>query len=141
EADELNAIIRAELDELPGKYKMPLVLHYFGGLSHDQISKEMKCTTAALGVRLHRARKMLGKRLSARGISLEGAALGVALAAAVPAAFVWWLLPPLSVRFVTAPLVLAIFGVAYFAIAKLAHVEEATAFLSGIGSRLARFRR
>jgi hypothetical protein len=67
--------------------------------------------------------------------------IGVALAAAVPAAFVWWLLPPLSVRFVTAPLVLAIFGVAYFAIAKLAHVEEATAFLSGIGSRLARFRR
>ena len=87
EADELNAIIRAELDELPGKYKMPLVLHYFGGLSHDQISREMKCTTAALGVRLHRARKMLGKRLSARGISLEGAALSTALAAAIPAVF------------------------------------------------------
>lgn len=67
--------------------------------------------------------------------------IGIALAAAVPAALVWWLLPPLSVRFVTAPLVLAIFGVAYFAIAKLAHVEEATAFLSGVGSRLARFRR
>ncbi|MDB5324721.1 MAG: hypothetical protein JWM57_290 [Phycisphaerales bacterium] len=87
EADELNAILRAELDELPGKYKMPLVLHYFGGLSHDQISKEMKCTTAALGVRLHRARKMLGKRLTARGISLEGVALTAALAAAIPAVF------------------------------------------------------
>ena len=87
EADELNAILRAELDELPGKYKMPLVLHYFGGLSHDQISKEMKCTTAALGVRLHRARKMLGKRLTARGINLEGVALTAALAAAIPAVF------------------------------------------------------
>jgi putative peptidoglycan lipid II flippase len=67
--------------------------------------------------------------------------IGVALAAAVPAALVWWLLPPLSVRFVTAPLVLAVFGLAYFALAKLAHVEEATAFLNGVGSRLARFRR
>ncbi|MGC4030719.1 MAG: sigma-70 family RNA polymerase sigma factor [Tepidisphaeraceae bacterium] len=87
EADELSAILRAELDELPSKYRMPLVLHYFGGLSHEQISNEMKCTTAALGVRLHRARKMLAKRLTARGISLEGAALGAALAVAVPTVF------------------------------------------------------
>lgn len=83
EHNELSAIIRAELDELPAKYRMPLVLHYFGGLSHDQISREMQCTTAALGVRLHRARKMLGKRLSARGVSLEGAALGAAIAIAI----------------------------------------------------------
>ena len=104
EADELNAILRAELDELPGKYKMPLVLHYFGGLSHDQISKEMKCTTAALGVRLHRARKMLGKRLTARGISLEGVALSAALAAAVPVVF--------SERFITHTSA-AVAGIAY----------------------------
>ena len=83
EADEQNAILRAELDQLPAKYRMPLVLHYFGGLSHDQISKEMNCTTAALGVRLHRARKMLGKRLAARNVTLEGAALGAAIAATV----------------------------------------------------------
>src|ERR1700712_5471921 len=51
EADEQNVILRAELDQLPAKYRMPLVLHYFGGMSHDQISKEMNCTTAALGVR------------------------------------------------------------------------------------------
>ncbi|MGN6626226.1 MAG: sigma-70 family RNA polymerase sigma factor, partial [Tepidisphaeraceae bacterium] len=83
EAGELHQVIRAELDQLPTKYRMPLVLHYFGGLSHDEISKEMRCTTAALGVRLHRARKMLGKRLTARGISLESAALGAAIAVAI----------------------------------------------------------
>jgi RNA polymerase sigma factor (sigma-70 family) len=83
ENGEIHQIIRAELDQLPAKYRMPLVLHYFGGLNHDEISREMRCTTAALGVRLHRARKMLGKRLSARGISLESAALGVAVASAV----------------------------------------------------------
>lgn len=66
--------------------------------------------------------------------------IGIALGAAVPAALVWWLLPPLSVR-LTAPMVLAVFGVAYFAIAKLAHVEEATAFLGSISRRLRRLRR
>ena len=66
--------------------------------------------------------------------------IGIALGAAVPAALVWWLLPPLSVR-LTAPLVLAVFGVAYFGIAKLAGVEEATAFLGSIGRRLRRLRR
>lgn len=83
EAAELSVIIRHELDQLPAKYRMPLVLHYFGGMSHEQIAKEMACTPAALGVRLHRARKMLGKRLTAKNISLEGAALGLAIAAAI----------------------------------------------------------
>jgi RNA polymerase sigma factor (sigma-70 family) len=82
-AAETSSIIRAELEELPAKYRMPLVLHYFGGMSHEQISQEMKCTPAALGVRLHRARKMLGKRLTARGMSIEGAALGLGIATAV----------------------------------------------------------
>ncbi len=80
---EISQIIRHELDQLPAKYRMPLVLHYFGGLSHDQISQEMRCTTAALGVRLHRARKMLGKRLTVRGVNLERGALGAAIAVAI----------------------------------------------------------
>jgi len=83
ETTELQEIIRAELDHLPAKYRMPLVLHYFGGLGHDEISREMNCTTAALGVRLHRARKMLGKRLSTRGVTLQGVALTTALASLV----------------------------------------------------------
>lgn len=83
EQSELHEQIRGELDHLPAKYRMPLVLHYFGGMSHEAISREMKCTPATLGVRLHRARKMLGKRLTARGITLEHAALGAAIAASV----------------------------------------------------------
>ncbi len=83
EQSELQELIRAELDHLPAKYRMPLVLHYFGGMSHEEIGKEMSCTTAALGVRLHRARKMLGKRLTVRGITLETTALGAAIALSV----------------------------------------------------------
>jgi putative peptidoglycan lipid II flippase len=66
--------------------------------------------------------------------------IGVAVAAAVPAGLAWWALPPLSVR-LAAPLVLAVFGLAYLGMAKLAHVEEASAFLAAVGRRLGRFRR
>jgi putative peptidoglycan lipid II flippase len=61
----------------------------------------------------------------------------VALGAAVPAALLWWSLPPLSVR-LTAPLVLAVYGAAYFGIARLARIEEASAFLQGLSRRLRR---
>lgn len=83
ENGEIHKIIREELDQLPAKYRMPLVLHYFGGLSHEDLAKELRCTVSALGVRLHRGRKMLGERLRKRHISLEGPALGIAIAAAV----------------------------------------------------------
>jgi putative peptidoglycan lipid II flippase len=66
--------------------------------------------------------------------------IGVAFAAALPAALVWWLLPPLSPR-LAAPLVVGVYAAAYFAIATLAHVEEAALFLGGVRRRLGRFKR
>jgi putative peptidoglycan lipid II flippase len=101
-------------------------------------------TASAAGawLELLRLRGQLRRRLPGFDLPWKDDArmIGAALAAAVPAAIVWWLLPPLSVR-LTAPMVLAAFGAAYFAVAKLAGVEEATAFLAGVGRRLGRFRR
>jgi putative peptidoglycan lipid II flippase len=101
-------------------------------------------TASAAGawLELMRLRGQLRRRLPGFDLPWKDDArmIGVALAAALPAAGVWWLLPPLSVR-LTAPLVLAVFGVAYFMIAKLAGVEEGTIFLAGLGRRLQRFRR
>lgn len=67
---ELRAAIQEELQQIPAKYRMPLILHYFGGMSRDQMAKELSCKAATLGVRIFRAREMLGKRLKKRGISL-----------------------------------------------------------------------
>ena len=36
--EELKNVMMEELDKLPAKYRMPLVLHYFGGLSRDEIA-------------------------------------------------------------------------------------------------------
>lgn len=80
---ELRHIISEELQTLPPKYRMPLVLHYFGGLTREQMASELNCKPATLGVRLFRAREMLGKRLAKRGVVLPAVALPIAIAMVV----------------------------------------------------------
>ena len=71
--EELRGVLREEIDKLPAKYRMPLILHYFGGMSPEEMSRELGCNTSTLGVRLHRGRKMLAGDLTSRGISINAA--------------------------------------------------------------------
>ncbi|HSI35156.1 MAG: sigma-70 family RNA polymerase sigma factor [Phycisphaerae bacterium] len=77
--EELRHVIQEEIDQLPAKYRAPLLLHYYGGMSREEMAKELGCRTNTLGVRLHRAREMLGKRLTKRGVALSGVMFGVLL--------------------------------------------------------------
>src|SRR4051812_10662307 len=81
--DEVKVVLRDELDKLPAKYRLPLVLHYFGGLKPEEMARELGCKPSPLGVRLHRGRKLLAENLSARGVSISGSLLGCALATLV----------------------------------------------------------
>jgi RNA polymerase sigma factor (sigma-70 family) len=78
-SEEVKRLISEELSALPAKYRMPLILHYFGGLSREEMSRELGCNPATLGVRVHRGKAMLGKRLARRGVALGAAVLGLAL--------------------------------------------------------------
>jgi putative peptidoglycan lipid II flippase len=62
----------------------------------------------------------------------------VALAATVPGALVWWLLPRGLHPIAKAVLVLGPYGLAYLALAKLAGIEEVEAFVGGLRRRLTR---
>jgi RNA polymerase sigma factor (sigma-70 family) len=75
--EELRTIVQQELAKLPPKYRMPLILHYFGGLSREEMARELNCRANTLGVRLHRGREMLSKRLAKRGVALSGVVMGV----------------------------------------------------------------
>jgi RNA polymerase sigma factor (sigma-70 family) len=77
--EELRHILREEIDKLPAKYRMPLILYYFGGLSPEEMSKELRCNTSTLGVRLHRGRKMLAESLTERGITMNAAIVAAVL--------------------------------------------------------------
>src|SRR5439155_22050012 len=83
--EELKLILRDELDKLPAKYRLPLVLHYFGGLKPEETARELGCKPSTLGVRLHRGRKLLAESLGSRGFAISGSMLTIALAAAVQA--------------------------------------------------------
>jgi hypothetical protein len=59
----------------------------------------------------------------------------LALAAVLPGALVWWLLPPLRPVF-KAILVLGTYGAAYLVLAKLARLPEVESLLAGVRRRL-----
>lgn len=86
--DVIAGIVRDAIDQLPERYRMAVILHYFGGMTLELIAVELKISRQAVGTRLHRGRKMLGERLAGMGVMLDNGALASALAVIVPAAVV-----------------------------------------------------
>ena len=80
---EMADIVRDELSKLPAKYRLPLILHYFGGLRPEEVARELGFKPSTLGVRLHRGRKMLADSLAGRGITLTTGMLATILAGVV----------------------------------------------------------
>src|SRR5688572_10693736 len=82
---EMADIVRDELAKLPAKYRLPLILHYFGGLRPEEVARELGYKPSTLGVRMHRGRKMLADSLAGRGITLTSGMLASILAGVVHA--------------------------------------------------------
>src|SRR5688572_24705592 len=88
DATATAGIVRDAIDQLPEKYRLAVILHYFGGLSLERIAVELKLKRPAVATRLHRGRKMLAERLAQRGLLLEHQTLAAALGVLVPAGVV-----------------------------------------------------
>lgn len=87
EEDELKRLINDEINQLPSKYRLPLILHYFGGLTREEMAKELNVRPNTLGVRVYRGRELLGKRLAQRGLSINTGALSLMLAGSISLRF------------------------------------------------------
>jgi RNA polymerase sigma factor (sigma-70 family) len=87
EQDELKRIINDEINQLPAKYRLPLILHYFGGLTREEMAKELNVRPNTLGVRVYRGRELLGKRLAARGLNVTAGVLPLMLAGSISLRF------------------------------------------------------
>jgi len=61
----------AEIDRLPERFRTPVMLHYFEGLSTEAIAQRLGCPRGTILSRLARARERLRRRLEQRGVSLE----------------------------------------------------------------------
>jgi RNA polymerase sigma factor (sigma-70 family) len=80
---ELSPIIDEEIRRLPARYREPVVLCYLEGRTHSEAARELGCPKGTVAIRLLRARKLLQKRLTRRGVTLAG---GLVALAAIPSA-------------------------------------------------------
>jgi RNA polymerase sigma factor (sigma-70 family) len=84
---ELRTVLDAEVARLPERFRAPIVLCYFEGLTHDQAAERLRCPVGTVRSRMAKAREILRSRLVRRGFgpaSLVPAAPLAGLAPAVP---------------------------------------------------------
>jgi RNA polymerase sigma factor (sigma-70 family) len=87
---EWRPVLHEEIARLPAKYQTPMVLCYLQGRTHEQAALELGWAKGTVAGRLSRARDLLRRRLTRRGLALS-AGLGLtflasSVSAAVPAA-------------------------------------------------------
>ncbi len=65
---ELRTVLDAELQRLPEKWRLPLILCYLEGRTHDEATRQLGWGKNTLRRRLEEAREALGRRLTGRGV-------------------------------------------------------------------------
>jgi len=68
--DDLRPDLRATIERMPEKYRRPIELCYWEGLSSEQAAAQLCCPTGTLKWRLSQAREDLRDRLGRAGIGL-----------------------------------------------------------------------
>jgi RNA polymerase sigma factor (sigma-70 family) len=89
---DLHSVLHEEIERLPERERLPVVLCDLEGLTYEQAAGRLRCTEQALGYRLARARTRLRDRLSRRGVTASAPAAVMtawhgSASAALPAAW------------------------------------------------------
>lgn len=75
---EWLALLDKELNRLPDKYRIPVILCELEGRSRREVARFLSLPEGTLSWRLAQAKKILAKRLSRRGVTLTVGALAIA---------------------------------------------------------------
>jgi len=76
---EVRGVLDEELNRLPVKCRLPLVLCYLQGLTRDEAAQQLEWSLATFKRRLEQGREMLRNRMERRGMGLSAGLLATAL--------------------------------------------------------------
>jgi len=76
---ELCEILDEELARLPSSLREPMVLCYLEGLTHDEAALRLHWPVGTVRSRMSRARELLRRRLTRRGVAADGGSLATVL--------------------------------------------------------------
>jgi RNA polymerase sigma factor (sigma-70 family) len=86
--DDLSPLLHAELARLPDRYRVPVLLCFFEGLSHADAARRLGWPVGTVAGRIARAKDELQRRLGRKGVMVGVASLlGVEAAPAVAPPF------------------------------------------------------
>jgi RNA polymerase sigma factor (sigma-70 family) len=76
---DLRPILDEEVNRLPEKYRQPVLLCYLQGLSSEEAARRLGCAKGTIFSQLSRARDLLRRRLSKRGLGVSSGVLAAVL--------------------------------------------------------------
>jgi RNA polymerase sigma factor (sigma-70 family) len=76
---DLRPVLDEEINRLPEKYRLAVVLCYLEGKTNQEAARHLGCPEGTVASRLARGRERLRRRLTRRGVTLSGVAVGAVL--------------------------------------------------------------
>ncbi len=76
---DVRPILDEEIQRLPEKYRLPIVLCYLEGQTNDEAAQLLNCPRGTIATRLARGRERLRYRLLRRGVTLSAGTLAALL--------------------------------------------------------------
>jgi RNA polymerase sigma factor (sigma-70 family) len=98
--EDMRPILDEEIQRLPEKYRLPVILCYLEGQTNDEAARQLNCPRGTIATRLARARERLRSRLVRRGLTLSAGGLAAMLSENVLSAAVSPLVISLAVKVV-----------------------------------------